>query len=175
MSAENAVRIVLVLASALEYVHASGRCHGDVKPSNIGFSSDGVAKLLDFGLSRAFAAVAFRAEDEESPQPAMPAWGTPAYLSPEAWAGKPPDEHLDVWALSVVLCEMVAGRHPYGSARSASEMARRSARTIAGLRPDVSSALAGLLEEFLCDAGTGRPRTAADLRQRLEFVSAQID
>jgi hypothetical protein len=160
-----AVAIARQVASALERVHATGRCHGDVKPSNIGFAADGTPKLLDFGLSRAIVSNA-----RESTDVAMPAWGTPAYLSPEVWAGGPADERLDVWALSVVLCEMMAGRHPYGAARTRGDIARRSARTIADLSVYTTGAVCVLLEEVLCDRGRGRPHTATELRQRLQLV-----
>ena len=79
----------LRLADALLYMHARGLLHRDVKPSNIGFSADGVAKLLDFGLSDAGGSLA----------------GTPAYLPPETLAGATPDAAVDLWGLAVVLSE----------------------------------------------------------------------
>jgi tRNA A-37 threonylcarbamoyl transferase component Bud32 len=75
------------LADALTYMHERGLLHRDVKPSNIGFTSDGVSKLLDFGLSA----------DAGAPA------GTPDYLPPEALNGAPPDTAVDLWGLSTVL------------------------------------------------------------------------
>ena len=95
-----AIAIVATLADALAALHDAGYLHRDVKPSNIGFTSDGSPKLLDFGLSR-------EADD------ATLAGGTPLYSSPEVLSGLPPGQADDVWSLCVVLYEMVAGRHPF--------------------------------------------------------------
>ncbi len=100
MSADDAVQLVRVLAQTLERLHTSGMYHGDIKPTNIGFSADGTPKFLDFGLSRAIASTT------------APVGGTPAYLSPEVRAGAQPGPALDVWALSIVLCECLTGQLP---------------------------------------------------------------
>ena len=75
-------------------MHESGYLHGDVKPSNVGFASDGSPKLLDFGLAR-------EAND------ATGMGGTLRYLSPEVLSGRPADERDDVWSLCVMVYEMV--------------------------------------------------------------------
>ena len=89
-----------MLADALAALHEKGFLHGDIKPSNIGFTSNGSPKLLDFGLART-------ADD------AAGLGGTLRNASPEALAGRPPDEADDVWSLCVVLYEAVSGRHPF--------------------------------------------------------------
>ena len=96
-----AVGVVLTLSEALTALHEAGYVHGDVKPSNIGFTSDGAPKLLDFGLARL-------THDHD-----QPAGGTLAYLSPEVLSGCAAAEADDVWSLCVVLYEMVAGRRPF--------------------------------------------------------------
>jgi hypothetical protein len=82
------------LADALTYMHERGLLHRDVKPGNIGLTSDGVPKLLDFGLSA----------DAGTPA------GTPAYLPPEALDGAPPDTSIDLWGLSTVLLQASGGQ-----------------------------------------------------------------
>jgi serine/threonine protein kinase len=82
------------LADALTYMHARGLLHRDLKPSNIGLTSDGAAKLLDFGLSA----------DAGTPA------GTPAYLPPEALDGAPPDAAVDLWGLATVLFQEGGGQ-----------------------------------------------------------------
>ena len=96
-----AVGVAVTLSEALTALHDAGYVHGDVKPSNIGFASDGTPKLLDFGLARL-------TNDHD-----QPAGGTLSYLSPEVLCGGPAGEADDVWALCVVLYEMVAGRRPF--------------------------------------------------------------
>ena len=100
LSPNDAVQLARVLAHTLEHLHAGGMYHGDIKPTNIGFSADGTPKFLDFGLTRAIA----------STQAAI--GGTPAYLSPEVRDGAPPGPGLDLWALSIVLKECVASPVP---------------------------------------------------------------
>ena len=95
------VRVALAMAEALAALHAAGYRHGDVKPSNIGFASEGTVKLLDFGL----------AGPAQGRRSAVA--GTVAYLSPEAFGGAPAGASDDVWALGVVLCEMTVGRRPF--------------------------------------------------------------
>ena len=86
----------------------AGYMHGDIKPSNVGFTSDGSPKLLDFGLARETGDVATRG-------------GTVRYLSPEVLSGRPAGEADDVWSLCVMLHEIASGEHPFagtGSTRS---------------------------------------------------------
>ena len=101
LTGAEAVSVTVTLSEALAALHAAGYVHSDVKPSNIGFASDGTAKLLDFGLARLT-----NAHDR-------PAGGTLSYMSPEVLRGGPAGEADDVWSLCVVLYEMVAGRRPF--------------------------------------------------------------
>ena len=100
----DAVGVAVEVAEALAALHAAGYRHGDVKPSNIAFTSQGTAKLLDFGLAGLSAARA------------RLVGGTVPYLSPEALGGAPAAEADDVWALGVTLYEMAAGRRPFAGA-----------------------------------------------------------
>ncbi len=95
-----AVSMTIVLADALAAIHDAGYLHGDIKPSNIGFTSEGSPKLLDFGLAH-------------EPQDGVIAGGTLRYVSPEVLSGRSAEEADDVWSLCVVLYEMVSGVHPF--------------------------------------------------------------
>lgn len=121
----DAVRLVATLAQALDHLHVAGIVHCDVKPSNIGFTEQGVPKLLDFGLAKLPKAIAGVLDTETRTHESLPVkfgdtvvyGGTPAYMSPEALdavaAARPA---LDLWALGVVLCECLTGRRPFGGA-----------------------------------------------------------
>ena len=102
LAPSQAVSVVARLADSLAALHEKGFLHGDVKPSNIGFTSEGSSKLLDFGLAHAV-------------DDATIVGGTLPYLSPEVLAGRPAAEADDVWSLCVVLYEMVSGRHPFAA------------------------------------------------------------
>jgi serine/threonine protein kinase len=90
------------IAGALAAAHARGIVHRDLKPANIMITAAG-AKVLDFG-------VAHMAQDGETCEGAVV--GTAAYMSPSQWNGSPADARSDVFALGLVLCEMLTGVRP---------------------------------------------------------------
>ncbi|HEU4385617.1 MAG TPA: protein kinase, partial [Anaeromyxobacteraceae bacterium] len=96
-----AVRIAAEVARGLAHAHAAGVLHRDLKPSNVLLTSDGAAKILDFGLSRLFGSGSGEAG------------GTPGYMAPEQWRGEADDERTDLFALGVILHQMLTGRLPY--------------------------------------------------------------
>ncbi len=92
------------IAKGLAYAHHSGVIHRDVKPENIWVDNDGEVKLLDFGLAR-FAT-------SEITRAGM-VMGSVPYMSPEQTVGKGVDHRTDIWALGVVIWEMLARRRPF--------------------------------------------------------------
>ena len=152
ISAEQSVVVTIHLAGALAALHGAGYLHGDVKPSNIGFTADGSPKLLDFGLARP-------AND------AAVAGGTLRYLSPEVLAGRPAEPADDVWSLCVVLYEMVSGEHPFagGGVEDVADRVRRQRfGRRAGSPPDteMKSAVVAFAATVLATARSARPATA---------------
>lgn len=114
---------IAALADGLAALHERRFLHGDIKPSNIGFTSDGSPKLLDFGLAR-------------STDDLADSGGTLHYVSPEVLSGCRAAECDDVWSLCVVLYEMVAGEHPFaggGGDKAAGQIRRR--RIVSLYRP----------------------------------------
>ena len=148
-----AVSVVARLAAALAALHEKGFLHGDVKPSNIGFTSEGSPKLLDFGLAHAVDDAAI-------------VGGTLPYLSPEVLSGRTAEEADDVWSLSVVLYEMVSGRHPFaGGALEEVQRRIRRQRLAAGgpaasAAPTSAVAVAAFAASILTAPRAGRPGTA---------------
>jgi tetratricopeptide (TPR) repeat protein/TolB-like protein len=104
----DAVRIAREVADALAYAHAQGIVHRDIKPANI-LLSQKHALVADFGIARAVTA---STSGQGLTQAGM-AVGTPSYMSPEQGLGDAVDGRTDVYALGVVLYEMLAGRPPF--------------------------------------------------------------
>src|ERR1017187_8142294 len=110
-----ALRYSIEIAGALAAAHAQGIVHRDLKPSNIMVTSAGV-KVLDFGLAKqsgAATAEASAATLSAAETQAGQVVGTAAYMSPEQAKGAPVDPRSDVFALGVVLYEMLCGRRPF--------------------------------------------------------------
>jgi serine/threonine protein kinase len=104
---ERAVKITLGLLSALEYIHSHGIVHRDLKPENIMVNAEDGIKLIDFGI--AAKAGARRLTFAKLSQ----IMGTPEYISPEQVKGKRGDGRSDIYALGVMLYEMVTGKPPF--------------------------------------------------------------
>jgi serine/threonine-protein kinase len=115
---EEAIGYARQLIDGLEAAHEKGIVHRDLKPANIKVSPEGVVKILDFGLAKAYEGDAGRPGSGPSQSPTMAhhgteagvVLGTAAYMSPEQARGKPLDKRADIWAFGVVLFEMLTGR-----------------------------------------------------------------
>jgi Tol biopolymer transport system component len=118
---DEALRIARQIVEALEGAHERGVVHRDLKPANIKLRRDGVVKVLDFGLARAFAE---NASADPATSPTMTAAatlggviiGTAAYMSPEQARGLVVDKRADIWAFGCVMYEMLAGRRLFDGA-----------------------------------------------------------
>lgn len=115
ISFPDALRITGEIAEALEGAHAAGLIHRDLKPSNIMLTTYDRVKIMDFGLAkRAFTTVQEETvpmlEPLSAPQTSA---GTPAYMSPEQLRAAPLDGRSDLFALGIIVCELLIGKHPF--------------------------------------------------------------
>ena len=121
-------RIGLDIAEALAEAHSHGLLHRDLKPENVVIPADGRLRVLDFGLAKAFrGGLAQRIDpdqdtvDELAPEDASGSFqshgqhlcGTPMYMAPEQWDGGELSGAADIWALGVILYELIVGHRPY--------------------------------------------------------------
>jgi serine/threonine protein kinase len=111
---ETALHYAMQIGDAVAHAHRRGIAHGDLTSANIMITPDGIAKVLDFGLavSKLTAAPAGNARTTR-PADLMSRAGTVPYMAPERLRGRPADARSDIWALGVLLYEMVAGRRPF--------------------------------------------------------------
>ena len=161
-----AVRVVAAAADGLEVAHRAGIVHRDVKPGNVFVTGDGDVKLLDFGIASVANEAALTGGD---------LLGTAAYLAPERVLGHDATPAADVYALGVLLYELLAGRPPFaGDSGPALAMAHVHARPapLGGVAPGVPPALAAACERALAKDPAARPPSAAAVAALLRSTVA---
>ncbi|NPV87100.1 MAG: SUMF1/EgtB/PvdO family nonheme iron enzyme [Anaerolineae bacterium] len=163
MTLEEAGRLLLPLMRALGYAHGKGVVHRDVKPGNILLSDSGEPQLADFGIARLL-------EDAEATHLTSTGMGvgTPEYMAPEQWQGEITPQ-VDVYALGVVLYELLSGEKPYTGKTPGEVLLKQLSEPLPDVRQKaegLNAAGAALVERAL----------ARDVSQRFasmeEFASA---
>src|SRR4051794_30953415 len=150
------------LASALAAAHAAGIVHRDLKPENVMVLPDGRVKLLDFGLARQVDAGGVTEEGVVV--------GTAAYMAPEQLRGQRTSTAVDLWALGVVLYQMLTGRQPFAGERAGMvhSILHEHPPPLREARPDVPAALERVVSRCLEKEPADRWPAAADILAELQ-------
>lgn len=154
---------------ALEYAHRQNIVHRDIKPQNILFTSDGVAKLTDFGVAAAVG--------EPGVVDGRVA-GTAAYMAPEQAQGLPASPQSDIYSLGCVLYEAVTGRPPFEGDDPTVVMRRHvhdRPPSLRSLNPSVSPSLEFIITKAMAKDPARRYRSAREMLADLQKVAAGIE
>lgn len=177
------------IASALAAAHHAGIVHRDIKPENVMLRSDGLVKVLDFGLVKLADEVAAPAiqtdTDNEAPtrtrvvntEPGM-VMGTANYMSPEQARGLEVDSRTDIWSLGVVLYEMSAGRLPFEGATTTdvlSMILHHQPLSLLLQRSDTPAELERIVEKALTKEKDERYQTVKDLGLDLKRLKQHLE
>jgi len=161
----DAVSIASQICDGLAYAHSQRTVHRDIKPANILLTREGVVKLVDFGLAEVLGTHSFAGGA-----------GTYAYMAPEDFhPEEQSDRQSDIWAVGVILYEMLAGRRPFQVSKAKDPFAWKSAiesapiTPLSVLRPEITPELEAITSRALAPEKAGRYKDAGamalDLRQ----------
>ena len=161
----DALKILLHASQGLASAHAQGVIHRDIKPGNIMITSRGQVKVADFGIALAN-------HDASAKLTNTGAFvGTPGYLSPEVCLGKSVDQRSDIFALGIVLFEMLSGRMPFqddSPLKLMLDVVQAETPDIRELNPDVDEEIARILYKMLAKDPADRYQSCDELNNDLK-------
>lgn len=163
---KRALDIAIQICAGIGFAHRAGLVHADLKPQNILTTKEDVVKITDFGIAQALT--------DTQPMPRQDiVWGSPHYFSPEQARGEKPTPASDVYAIGIVMFEMLTGRLPYTGA-SQQELAMAHLRdrvpVVTEFNPSVPDSLAKIIFKVMSKEPSARYRMADQLGHILRSI-----
>ncbi|MEO7039504.1 MAG: serine/threonine-protein kinase [Gemmatimonadaceae bacterium] len=180
---DDALRITREVASALDYAHASGYMHRDVKPDNIMVREGRETLLADFGIARPMRDESGReraglVDVEVATTTTGFVIGSPQYMSPEQVGGDPTlDGRTDQYSLGIVLSEMLAGEPPFDGRKAqavVSKMFASGPPSVRVVRPDVPVAIDDAMKRALSRSRQDRFASVSEFAEALHTASSEV-
>ncbi len=165
LSVSEALHVATQVASGMAAAHAAGIVHRDIKPANIIITPQGEVKLLDFGIAKL--------EGQTCMTRTGTTLGTVAYMAPEQISGVAADERSDIWAMGVVLYEMLTGRLPFDGDHEIALMnaiVNKAPRIVREVRSDVPEPVERVITQALQKSRGERYASAQEMLRELEAL-----
>ena len=163
---ERVVELIFRCAKALDYAHAKGVLHRDIKPTNLLLTPEGEVKIGDFGI-------AYINRGNSTDGLTLSFAGSPGYMSPEQVQEEPISGQTDLFSLGVVMYEMLTGRHPFYAQRFSEvihKVVNEDAAPMSAYRPDTSPVLERIVARALEKAPANRYKRGLDLASDLAAI-----
>ncbi len=164
LSIERTLHLAIQICAGIGFAHRAGLVHADIKPQNVLLTRDDVVKITDFGIAQALSDSQQLYPPTKERQSVV--WGSPHYFAPEQAQGERPSPASDVYAIGIVMFEMLTGRLPYtGTNQQELAMAhiRERVPLVTEYNPSVPDNLARIVQKIMSKTPTARYRTADQL------------
>jgi serine/threonine protein kinase len=163
---DKVVEAIISMADALDFSHAQGILHRDVKPSNMLVDQNGFVYLSDFGLA------VFPSDGEQH------GLGSASYISPEQAKGGEIDGRADVYSLSVTLFELLTGEKPYTAETAVGVIVKQVNEPVPYARdinPEITRSMADLIQWGMSKEAEDRPQSAGQFKELLQYANRNPD